>query len=144
MARLLSLALLSVSAVLTTASSSFSSTSRVPFCVSTRGGSSAGDAVSGPTDIPAGGASYSSQLESVKTSVLETASESVSEDSMYFSAFGNGLAEVTSLPLPPSPYRASTRHRRNAIQKLAFIISCPHCFTQFLILELCPLFLRLD
>ena len=57
--------------------------SRLPFCIA-RGGSSEGDlAPTNPSanaamSIPMGGASYSSQLEGVKASILETAAGSVS------------------------------------------------------------------
>jgi len=78
MARLLSLTCLSVAAVLAAAAPS---TSRVPFAVSVRGGSDATPA-SFVASIPSGGASsgdYASQLESVKASVLQTASASIEE-----------------------------------------------------------------
>jgi hypothetical protein len=93
MARLLSIALLSLSAVLAsaagpTAATSSSSTgtgtgtgtSRMPFCISSRGGSdeAAVMASNSASAIPSGGASsYSNQLEAVKASVLEAAAESV-------------------------------------------------------------------
>jgi hypothetical protein len=94
MARLLSLALLSLSAVLASASAgSPQSIHRMPFCIS-RGGSDEAaataataatatsvEATSSAGTIPSGGASssYANQLETVKASVLETASESVRE-----------------------------------------------------------------
>jgi hypothetical protein len=80
MARLLSVALLSLGAVLTSAASS----PRSPWCIQVpRGGSSEGSAEAAVHSIPLGGASYSSQLEGVKSQILEAAAESVRRRYMY-------------------------------------------------------------
>jgi hypothetical protein len=80
MARLLSVALLSLGAVLATAASS----PRSPWCIQVpRGGSSEGSAEAAVHSIPIGGASYSSQLEGVKSQILEAAADSVRRRYMY-------------------------------------------------------------
>jgi hypothetical protein len=99
MARLLSLLLLNVAVN----AASPASQPRLPFFVGVRGGGDApsigGVAVvaNSASSIPAGGSSYSSELESVKATVLKAASESVRVFDLWRCLFGGNDGLVLAL-----------------------------------------------